>query len=124
MDVVNLNLKLTHKITYEVMRKHFCVSETVGTFESYNECLEIFKSTFEDSRHASIDLVVRDGTGVLVFRKPLIEIDDCKDGKELTYSDPYGWFGIPSVYNSDYKNFPNGGFEFYTKPTKTYSEVD
>lgn len=116
-------LKTIHTLSYEVMGcKTHIVSETVATYPSYNACLDKFYATLNEAKHAKIDLVVRDGLGSPVFRTSLLDL--ClidKEHRGQYYSDPYGWFGIPSVYNSDYKDAPNGGYEFYTRPTKQRS---
>lgn len=116
-------LKTIHTLTYEVMdcRTHL-VSETVATYPSYNACLDKFYKILDEAKHAKIDLVVRDGLGSPIFRTSLLDMSLIdKDHKGYSYSDPYGWFGTPSVYNSDYKDAPNSGYEFYTHPTKQWS---
>lgn len=116
-------LKTIHTLSYEVMdcRIHL-ISETVATYSSYNACLEKFYKILEEAKHAKIDLVVRNGLGEPIFRTSLLDVNVVnKDYKEQLYSDPYGWFGNPSVYNSTYKDSPNNGYEFYTKPTEQWS---
>lgn len=116
-------LKNIHTLSYEVMdcRTHL-VSETVATYSSYDACLDKFYKILYEAKHAKIDLVVRDGLGSPIFRTSLLDMSFVdKDCKVLLYSDPYGWFGTPSVYNSAYKDAPNSGYEFYTKPTKQWS---
>lgn len=115
-------LKTIHTLSYEVMdcRTHL-VSETVETYSSYDACLGKFYAILNEAGHAKIDLVVRDGTGSPLFRTSLLDMSFVdRDFKGQLYSDPYGWFGTPSVYNADYKDAPNSGYEFYTKPTKTW----
>lgn len=112
--------KFEHTISYEVMQKYMCVSVTVGTFKSYEEARTKAQEVYDKNPHVSIDLVVRDGYGTSVVRQSLLEFDAC-DGTQQNYSDLYGWFGTPPVYNADYKDSKNYGYEFYTKLTKQYS---
>ena len=116
-------LKTIHTLSYEVMdcRTH-SVSETVATYSSYDACLDKFYKVLDEAKHAKIDLVVRDGLGSPIFRTSLLDMSFVdKEHKGQSYSDPYGWFSTPSVYNSDYKDAPNNGYEFYTRPTKQWS---
>lgn len=107
-----------HTLSYEVMSKQFCISETVATFSTYREAIPTFEKTFDQCKHASIDLVVRDGAGTPLFRTSVLELQS-SDSNQM-YSDPYGHFGQPSVYNRAYLDSPNGGYEFYTQPTKQW----
>ena len=116
-------LKTTHTLSYEVMdcRTHL-VSETVATYSSYDACLDKFYKVLDEAKHAKIDLVVRDGLGTPIFRTSLLDMCSVdKEYKGQFYSDLYGRFGSPSVYNAAYRDAPNGGYEFYTKPTKLWS---
>ena len=113
--------KYEHTLSYEVMQKHTCVSETVGTYMTYEAAWPKLMEVYKENPHVSIDLVVRDGYGTPVVRQALIELDAC-DNTQPTYSDPYGdRFSIYSAYNSDYKDYPNEGKEFYTRPAKQFS---
>lgn len=117
-------LRMTHTISYEVMdcRNHI-VCETVKTYPCYDDCLDIFYKTLNESKHARIDLVVRDGLGMPIFRTTLLDLSYIEDKtSEPCYLDPYGHYDSPSVYNSDYKDSPNVGYEFYTMPTKQWRE--
>lgn len=118
----NDSLRMTHTISYEVMdcRNHI-VCETVKTYPCYDSCLDIFYKILNESKHARIDLVVRDGLGTPMFRTPLLDMEYVeKSNAGPYYSDPFGHFGNPTVYNSDYKDSQNAGYEFYTKPTKQW----
>lgn len=110
-----VDLSFEHHITYEVMRIVCCVSETVATFKTFAECTKAFTETMGDSKHASIDLVLRNGNGDLLFRQTLLE-SNMRQGCEPEYSDPYGWFG-PSVFNKDY------GYESYSMPPRVSSKT-
>lgn len=115
-----IELQTIHTLSYEVMdcRSHI-VSETVATYSSYDLCLDKFYKVLHEAKHAKIDLVVRDGSGTSIFRTSLLDISvGYKDNKGTQYSDLYGWFGYPSVYNADYKDASNSGYEFYSKPIK------
>ena len=112
------DLATKHSLTYEVMRKRFGISETAGTYKTYTRALPRFQKVYAESKHASIDLVVRDGTGKPLFRKSLIDLD-ALDGSTV-YRDLYGWFGNPSVYNPDYAQGEDGGYEFYSPPSKGF----
>ena len=101
-----------HTLSYEVMSKQFCISETVATFSTYREAIPTFEKAFDQCKHASIDLVVRDGACTPLFRTSVLELHS-SDSNQM-YSDPYGHFG-PSVYNRAYLDSPNGGYEFYTQ---------
>ena len=116
------NKRYDHKLSYEVMDcRTNLISETVSTYSSYDDCLDTFYKVLDEAKHAKIDLVVRDGSGSPIFRKTILDMSfSDSEYKGKSYSDPYGWFGIPSVYNSDYENAPNNGYEFYTKPTKRW----
>ena len=111
--------KYEHTLSYEVMQKHLCISETVATYKTYEESWPKLMEVYKENHHVSIDLVVRDGYGTPVFRQALIELDAC-DNTQQTYSDPYGVLCPYSAYNADYKDYPNEGREFYTRPTKLY----
>ena len=52
------------------------------------------------------------------LRTSVLELQS-SDSNQM-YSDPYGHFGQPSVYNKAYLDSPNGGYEFYTQPTKQW----
>ena len=110
-----------HTLSYEVMDcSKYNMSETVGTYSSFDECCDKFHFIFNSVGHAKIDLVVRDGRGTPVFRKTLFGLCDVKKDSGEMYTDPYGHYNSPSVYNTVYKDSPNQGYEFYTPSTKSY----
>lgn len=121
MEEKEFSYHYEHTLSYEVMDcSKYNMSETVGTYSSFDACCDEFHSVFNNIGHAKIDLVVRDGRGTPLFRKTLLELCDVKGDSGEMYTDPCGYYNSPSVYNPAYKDSQNQGYEFYTSSTKIY----
>ncbi len=104
------------QLTYELLRFSTFELQTVFTGKTFKDCLEELKNNADErlQTHFSIDVVVRDGDGVPMFRQSLFSLNAI-DNNEVKYIDLYGRYGH-CVYNENFKHKYWRGNENYSRP--------